>query len=127
MGRADRDLTGCSLFGVDLEPLEDIKKLGGNFQKGDLNLEIKRAPGHAIGQVCFIETEGKALFPGDLLFCDGGVGRWDLPGGEFIKHRESIKRSLDWDVSSLHPGHGRSEWDDPKRQMKLAYSMVRDL
>jgi len=125
--RADRDLTGCSLFGVDLKPVKDIRRLGDGFDKGEIEMEVRKAPGHAPGQICLIETESRALFCGDLLFCDGGVGRWDLPGGDFELHRESIRRALTWEVKSLHPGHGRSEWDKPMEQMETSYAMVRNL
>jgi hydroxyacylglutathione hydrolase len=120
----DLDLTGCSLFGIEMSPIDDIERLGDRFEIGDLIFDVIPSPGHCRGQVSFIEKEEKALFCGDLIFCDGGVGRWDLPGGNLREHRESIKRSLEWEVSSLHPGHGRSEYDDPKGQMRLSYSMI---
>ena len=115
MREADPNLTGSFLFGAHLEPIMDI---------GELQFDVHSTPGHAPGLVCLIERTRKDLFCGDLIFCDGGVGRWDLPGGDLPLLKGSIERSLQWDVNSLYPGHGRYETDNPKGQMVLANRML---
>lgn len=120
-------LTGSLLFGVTPEPMTDMRILGSDLKIGDLEFEVQATPGHCRGQVALIEKETRSLFCGDLVFCDGGVGRWDLPGGDLKEHQESIRRSLEWDVGSLHPGHGRSEWTEPALEMKMAYSMIKGI
>ncbi|MGA1821030.1 MAG: MBL fold metallo-hydrolase [Thermoplasmatota archaeon] len=117
-------MTGSILFGIKPESVSDINILEPVLEVDGLRFEVKDTPGHCRGQVALIEERTRSLFCGDLVFCDGGVGRWDLPGGDLKKHQDSIRRSLEWDVSSLHPGHGRSEWSDPLSEMKLAYSMI---
>jgi glyoxylase-like metal-dependent hydrolase (beta-lactamase superfamily II) len=37
-------------------------------------------PGHCSGSLCFYLPDQSALIGGDVLF-RGGIGRWDLPGG----------------------------------------------
>lgn len=44
-----------------------------------VTFRILEVPGHCPGSLCFL-AEG-LLFGGDVLFA-GGVGRWDLPGGD---------------------------------------------
>jgi glyoxylase-like metal-dependent hydrolase (beta-lactamase superfamily II) len=124
MREADPNLTGSFLFGAHMEPLMDIDEIGSSFELGKLQFDIHSTPGHAPGVICLIERAQKHLFCGDLIFCDGGVGRWDLPGGDLPLLRDSIKRSLKWDVSSLYPGHGRIDTRDPKGQMALANRML---
>jgi glyoxylase-like metal-dependent hydrolase (beta-lactamase superfamily II) len=123
----DEVLSGAGLFGSDLEPMEGVEELGPEVRLGELEMEVHPVPGHCRGQVSFVTKCGRALLCGDLAFCDGGVGRWDLPGGDLEELKGSLKRSLGWDVRSLHPGHGREEHHDPVRELELAWSSIRDL
>jgi glyoxylase-like metal-dependent hydrolase (beta-lactamase superfamily II) len=126
--RAVRDgnenLTGAFLFGAHMEPLQDVFEVKDQLTIGELEFRIEETPGHSPGSICVITRDEGHLFCGDLIFCDGGVGRWDLPGGNLGLLKDSIMKTLHWDVSSLHPGHGRSEDKDPKREMNLAMSML---
>ncbi len=64
-------------------------------------------PGHCPGSLCFLEKTSRILFGGDVLFA-GGVGRWDLPGGDGPLLFRGIKEKLyplGDDVTVL-PGHG---------------------
>jgi glyoxylase-like metal-dependent hydrolase (beta-lactamase superfamily II) len=57
--------------------------------------------------VLFHQADARAAWVGDTLF-NGGVGRWDLPGGDF----ELLQRSIRGQIYSLpddtiiFPGHG---------------------
>jgi hydroxyacylglutathione hydrolase len=96
-------------FGFDLEPVtpdffivEAAKRqfLGANFQ-------VLEVPGHCPGSLCFFQRIEKLLIGGDVLFA-GGVGRWDLPGGDGPQLFHGIKEKLfplGDDVTVL-PGHG---------------------
>jgi len=74
-----------------------------------LDFEILDVPGHCPGSLCFFSRENELLVGGDVLFA-GGVGRWDLPGGDgdllFSGIREKLY-SLGENVVVL-PGHGPS-------------------
>lgn len=97
-------------FGFDLEPatpdffIEETPErefLGANFQ-------VFEVPGHCPGSLCFFLRPQKLLIAGDVLFA-GGVGRWDLPGGDAPQLFQGIKEKLfplGDDVTVL-PGHGR--------------------
>ncbi len=120
----NENLTGAFLFGARMEPLPDVIEIGDNLTIGELEMSIEATPGHSPGSICILTREEGHLICGDLIFCDGGVGRWDLPGGNLALLKDSIHKTLEWDVSSLHPGHGRSEEKNPKREMNLAMAML---
>lgn len=98
-------------FGFDLEPVRpdffiqemtESEFLGAKFQ-------VFEVPGHCPGSLCFFLRPQKLLVGGDVLFA-GGVGRWDLPGGDAPQLFRGIKEKLfplGDDVTVL-PGHGPS-------------------
>ena len=123
---ADPDLTGCFMFGTNMDPMMDITEIGDELAIGDLSFEVHSTPGHSPGLISLITHEGRSLFCGDLVFCDGGVGRWDLPGGNLKQLRESVRKALEWDYLSLYPGHGRVETRNPRREVELALAILGD-
>ena len=64
-------------------------------------------PGHSPGSLCFLQDAGKLLIGGDVLFA-GGVGRWDLPGGDGDLLFAGIREKLFplGDEITVLPGHG---------------------
>ena len=98
-----------SLFGgVYIPDFEIYKTLadGEKITLGGIQFEVISTPGHTAGGVCYL-AEGY-LFSGDTLF-KGSVGRTDLPGGDFRKLRESLKKlfSIDKDLK-VYCGHGEN-------------------
>ena len=96
-------------FGFDLEPtkpdffIEETPSrefLGAQFQ-------ILEVPGHCPGSLCFFSRENALLIGGDVLFA-GGVGRWDLPGGDADVLFSGIRQKLYplGDSVTVLPGHG---------------------
>lgn len=74
---------------------------------GNSELEVINTPGHAAGSICLYNKSEKILFSGDVLF-QGGIGRTDLPTGDFDTLLASIKEKLfklDDDVK-VYSGHG---------------------
>ena len=74
---------------------------------GNDELEIRFAPGHSPGHVCFYdEVDGFAIC-GDVLF-HGSIGRTDLPGGDFHTLINSIQTQLFTlpDETKIYCGHG---------------------
>ncbi len=71
--------------------------------------EVRHVPGHCPGNVLFYLLAAKSAFVGDALF-RRGIGRTDLPGGDF----EELERSIRTQIYSLpgttivYPGHGQS-------------------
>ena len=73
---------------------------------GKETLKIMQTPGHTSGSISLLLD--KSVFVGDLVFADGGVGRTDLPTGDFKEIENSIRNKLyklDNDIL-VHPGHG---------------------
>ena len=93
-------------FGIDLDEFQpDFFLKEGELSLDGLELSIFHTPGHSPGSVAVYWPFQKALFTGDLVFKDG-IGRTDLPGGDGVQIKESIKRMMTLDVEWLLPGHG---------------------
>jgi len=102
---------GAPLFGIDgidVGPEPSIVLAHGqNLQLGNLNFEVRHAPGHTPGHVMFSCPEEKVLFCGDVIFY-GSIGRTDLPQGDFDTLLTSIREqvfNLEDDTRLLN-GHG---------------------
>jgi hydroxyacylglutathione hydrolase len=70
---------------------------------------IFEVPGHCPGSICLYDSQDGLLYGGDVLFA-GGVGRWDLPGGDrdlLIGGIRSKLLTLPPETVVL-PGHGPS-------------------
>jgi len=106
---ADRDL--LRRFGLDLEvePVSASLLLGEGKGQRLLgrSFDIFEVPGHCPGSLCLHSKKNAFLFGGDVLFA-GGVGRWDLPGGD----RELLISGIRTKLLPLaaqtivYPGHG---------------------
>lgn len=85
----------------EMRPVEE----GDEIEVGDLRMTVLETPGHSPGCVCYL-TEG-AIFTGDTLFA-GGIGRTDLPGGDFEQLRASLRDKILPlpDDTKVYPGHG---------------------
>ena len=72
---------------------------------GDLTIKVMATPGHTSG--CATYLIDNVAFVGDTVFEGGGFGRYDLPTGNFVMLRDSIRKicSLPEDIL-LYPGHG---------------------
>src|SRR5262249_54627775 len=84
-----RDPSIFHAMGLTNEPLEGVAALeeirlphkgAGNFECEGEKFRTFHIPGHSLGSVAFYSAERELVIGGDVLF-DGGVGRWDLPGG----------------------------------------------
>ena len=86
--------------GFHIEETDSVMIEGREFQ-------VLLVPGHCQGSLCFLDKKDGLLYGGDVLFA-GGVGRWDLPGGDGPLLFKGIKEKvfkLDDDITVL-PGHG---------------------
>jgi len=82
-------------------------KEGEKIQLGKDELEIRFAPGHSPGSICFYDEADGFIISGDVLF-NGSIGRTDLPGGAFDTLINSIQTQLFTlpDDTKVYPGHG---------------------
>jgi len=96
-------------FPWDLEPVAAdflIEETESLVVEG-IDFKVLHVPGHCPGSLCFFHKSERVLFGGDVLFA-GGVGRWDLPGGDRALLLSGIVNKvlpLGDDVRVL-PGHG---------------------
>ncbi len=80
-------------------------KEGDKLLIGDNSLRIIETPGHTQGSITIYC--GDSLFVGDVMFRGGGIGRCDLPGGDYGMLESSIKRLLTYpDETLVYSGHG---------------------
>ena len=104
------DRGGANLWRIPARssPEPDIELAEGQVvQIGKLSLQVLFTPGHTPGHVSFYEAAAGVVFSGDVLFKQG-IGRTDLPGGDYRTLMHSIQEVL----MSLPPetvvysGHG---------------------
>lgn len=99
-------------FGIDLNqdryltPTVDLND-GDIIKIGEDELKVLFTPGHAPGHVCFYDEKDGLVFSGDTLFYRG-VGRWDLPGGNYAQLEKSLREVLYKlpDDTVVYCGHG---------------------
>ncbi|MBN1953630.1 MAG: MBL fold metallo-hydrolase [Anaerolineae bacterium] len=101
---------GASWFGVTVQasPPPGLELDDGQvLAVGTLRFRVLHTPGHSPGGVTFYLPEAGIAFDGDLLFALG-VGRTDLPGGDWDTLMRSIHEVLFAlpDETTLYPGHG---------------------
>ena len=115
VGEKDRELLNDSvrnltaMLGISLEMPEPDRLLseGDVLDFGSVRLRVLHTPGHTPGAISLVsDEEPKRVFCGDLIF-RGGVGRTDLPGGDWETLRSSIKEKIMImpDDKVLLPGH----------------------
>ena len=100
----------CLTPNVDLND-GDIVKIG------DDTLKVLLTPGHSPGHICFYDEIDGMVFSGDTLFYRG-VGRWDLPGGNYTQLEKSLLNVLYKlpDDTIVYCGHGpQTRIGDEKR------------
>lgn len=99
-------------FGFDIEeiiqPSVFIEE-GDEIKFGNSLLKVLYTPGHANGSVCFYAEKEKFVIVGDVLF-NGGIGRTDLPSGDYDLLISNIKEKLLTlpDDIVVYPGHGEA-------------------
>ncbi|GAB4449869.1 MAG: MBL fold metallo-hydrolase [Anaerolineae bacterium] len=101
---------GAAFFGLDApaSPEPDMELAEGDtISFGGHTLEVLYTPGHTPGHVSFYERNAGVIFDGDVLFASG-IGRTDLPGGDFETLMHSIQEKLMTlpDDTTVCSGHG---------------------
>jgi len=98
--------TASELFASNYYPeISSFLKDNQEIKLKPFKLKVIATPGHTKGGLCFYEPNLKALFSGDILFCNA-VGRTDLIGGNTEELIESLKKLSKLKIEFLLPGHG---------------------
>ncbi|WP_376792288.1 MBL fold metallo-hydrolase [Thermoflexus sp.] len=93
---------------VPPSPPPDLELADGEtLSVGTLQFHVLFTPGHTPGHISLYEPEMGAVFDGDVLFARG-IGRTDLPGGNYETLMRSIREKLLSlpDETRVYPGHG---------------------
>lgn len=101
---------GAELFGLRpaSSPAPDrLVQDGDVIAVGRCTFQVLHTPGHSPGSISLYSGDEKSVFVGDVLFAQG-VGRTDLPGGDWKTLLASIRgRLLELaDDTTVYPGHG---------------------
>jgi glyoxylase-like metal-dependent hydrolase (beta-lactamase superfamily II) len=86
----------------------DRKLEGGEtLNIGDMAWEVLHIPGHSQGSIGLYFRPEKILIPGDVVYADYAIGRFDLHGASGPQHRNSLLSLAELEVDILLPGHNR--------------------
>ena len=86
----------------------DRKLEGGEtLEIGGMSWEVLHIPGHSPGSIALYNADGKILIPGDTVYADYAIGRFDLHGASGPQLRDSLKLLAELEVKMLLPGHNR--------------------
>jgi glyoxylase-like metal-dependent hydrolase (beta-lactamase superfamily II) len=101
---------GAVFFGLEASvgPEPDLELAEGDtISFGTHTFEVLFTPGHSPGHVSFYEAKAGIIFDGDVLFA-GGIGRTDLPSGNYETLIASINEKLMVlpDETVVCSGHG---------------------
>lgn len=80
---------------------------GEELNIGGLTWEVLHVPGHSPGSIALFDPAEKVLIPGDVVYADFAIGRFDLHGASGAALKESLFRLAELDVKILLPGHNR--------------------
>ena len=110
---------GAQFFGFAMPqpaPADRLLHEGDEVRAGSVALKVLHTPGHSPGGICLLHD--KSVFVGDTLF-QGGIGRVDLPGGDYATLMRSIRDKLLTlpDDTVVYPGHGDATTIGEERQL----------
>ena len=94
-------------------PVDRQLRGGEELPIGGLTWEVLHIPGHSLGSIALYDRTDKVLIPGDVVYADFAIGRFDLHGASGPILRESLASLAGLDVKILLPGHNRIVKDLP--------------
>jgi glyoxylase-like metal-dependent hydrolase (beta-lactamase superfamily II) len=93
---------GAFRFKVDRR-LQDRETL----EIGGMTWDVLSIPGHSKGSIALYDESNKILIPGDTVYADYAIGRFDLHGADGAALKDSLMRLAELEVDILLPGHNR--------------------
>ena len=87
---------------------------GENLAIGGMNWEVLPIPGHSMGGIALYHRAKKILIPGDVVYADYAIGRYDLHGASAPDLKNSLTRLGELEVEILLPGHNQIVKNLPK-------------
>ncbi|HVN23437.1 MAG TPA: MBL fold metallo-hydrolase [Syntrophorhabdales bacterium] len=85
------------------------RKLQGGeaLEIGDMKWEVLHIPGHSMGGIALYHKAQGILIPGDVIYADYAIGRFDLHGADASQLKQSLMNLAGIEVKILLPGHNR--------------------
>ena len=80
---------------------------GETLDVGGTVWEVVHIPGHSVGSIGLYHPSTKTLIPGDVVYADYAIGRFDLYGAKGSQLKESLVQLGELEVDILLPGHNR--------------------
>jgi hydroxyacylglutathione hydrolase len=74
---------------------------------GDMHWDVVHIPGHSMGGIALYHKDKGILIPGDVIYADYAIGRFDLHGADASQLKDSLMKLADMNVNILLPGHNR--------------------
>ena len=82
---------------------------------GEMVWEVIHIPGHSPGGIALYNPAGKILIPGDVVYADHAIGRFDFHGASGRDLNQSLLALSTLEVKILLPGHNQIVKDLPHR------------
>jgi glyoxylase-like metal-dependent hydrolase (beta-lactamase superfamily II) len=80
---------------------------GERLELGGMDWEVIHVPGHSAGSIGLYYPPKKILIPGDVVYADYAIGRFDLHGANASELKKSLVQLAEREVDILLPGHNR--------------------
>jgi hydroxyacylglutathione hydrolase len=80
---------------------------GDSLDIGGMSWEVIHIPGHSMGGIALYNRPQKILIPGDVVYADYAIGRFDLYGADASALKKSLYSLAELEVDILLPGHNR--------------------
>ncbi len=92
------------------------RKLAGDetLEIGEMVWELIHVPGHSPGSIALYNPEEKVLIPGDVVYADRAIGRFDFHGASGRDLNDSLLALSSLEVDVLLPGHNQIIKNLPK-------------
>jgi glyoxylase-like metal-dependent hydrolase (beta-lactamase superfamily II) len=84
------------------------KLMGGEIlDLGESAWEVIHIPGHSMGSIGLYHRPMKILLPGDVIYADYAIGRFDLYGANASELKKTLMKLTELEVDILLPGHNQ--------------------
>ena len=80
---------------------------GETLDIGGMSWDVVHIPGHSMGGIALYHRDKGILIPGDVIYADYAIGRFDLHGADASELKASLMKLAEMNVDVLLPGHNR--------------------
>jgi len=99
---------------------------GEDLKIGGMTWKVIHIPGHSTGSIALYDAAKNILIPGDVVYADHAIGRYDLHGADPEQHLNSLTLLSELDVKMLLPGHNRIMSNVPDGYIKETLEQWKD-